>query len=112
MQKKSSKLMQEAEQTGLEINIQTMRHTKLLKVNSTQQAKIQLKGTDIEEDNKFTYLGSEVTDKEETDGDVKNRIGKARHAFSILKAVWNTSSSSTRNKIRIFNTNVKSLRAI
>ena len=51
MQKKSSKLTQEAEKTGLKINIQKI---KLLKVNSTQQAKVQLKGKDIEEDNKFT----------------------------------------------------------
>ena len=55
MQKKSSKLMQEAEKTGLKINIQK---TKLLRVNSTQHAKVQLKGKDIEEDNKFTYLGT------------------------------------------------------
>ena len=104
MQTKSSKLTQEAEKTGLKINIQK---TKLLKVNSTQQAEVQLKGKDIEEDNKFTYLGSVVTDKGGTDEYVKNRIGKAKHAFSIIKTVWNTSSFSTRNKIRIFNTNVK-----
>ena len=91
MQMKSSKLMQEAEKTGLEINIQK---TKLLKVNSTQQAKVQLKGKDIEA-NKFTCLGSVVIDKGGTDEDVKDRIGKARHAFSILKTVWNTSSFST-----------------
>ena len=83
MQKKSSKLTQEAEKTGLKINIQK---TKLLKVNSSQQAKVQLKEKDIEED-KFTYLGRVVTDKRGTDKDVKNRIGKARHAFSILKTV-------------------------
>ena len=106
MQKTSSKLTQEAEKTGLKINIQK---TKLLKVNSTQQAKVQLKGKDIEEDNKFTYLGSVVTDKGGTNEDVKNRIGKARHAFSTLKTVWNTQSFSTLNKIRIFNTNVKSV---
>ena len=98
MQKKSSKLILEAEKTGLKINIEK---TKLLKVNSTQQAKVQLKGKYIEEDNKFTYLGSVVTDKGGTDEDVKDRIGKARHAFSILK--------SFLNKIRFFNTDVKSV---
>ena len=72
--------------TGLTINIQK---TKLqLKV----QAKVQLKGTDIEEDNKFTYLGNVVTDKGGTDEDVKNRTGKTRHTFSMLKTLWNTSS--------------------
>ena len=71
--------------------------TQQAKVNSTQQAKVQLKGKDIEEDNKFTYLGSVGTDKGGTDEDIKNRIGKARHAFSILKTVWNTSSFSARS---------------
>ena len=71
MQKKSNKLMQEAEKTGLKINIEK---TKLLKVNSRQQAKVQLKGKDIEEDNKFTYLGSVVTDKGGTDEDVKTGL--------------------------------------
>ena len=47
------------EKAGLKINIQK---TKLLKVNSTQQAEVQLKGKDTEEDNKFTYLGSVVRD--------------------------------------------------
>ena len=86
-------MTREAEKTGLKINIQK---TKLLKVNSTQQAKVQLKGKDTEEDNKFTYLGSVESDKGGRDGDVKNRIGQARHAFSILKTVRNISSISTR----------------
>ena len=64
-----------------------------------------MKGKDIEEDNKFTYLGSVVTDKGGTDEDVKNRNAKARNAFNILKTVWNTLSF----KIRLFNTNVKSV---
>ena len=85
MQQNSSKLTQEAEKTGLKINIQK---TKLLKVNSTQQAKVQLKGKDIEEVNTFTHLGSVVTDKGGTDEDVKNRIGKVKQPFSILKTVW------------------------
>ena len=59
MQKKSSKLTQEVEKTGLKINIQK---TKLLEVHTTQQAKVQLKGKDIDT---FTYLERVVTDKEE-----------------------------------------------
>ena len=44
MQKKSSKLMQEAEKTGLKINIPKTKLLKDIKVNCTQQAKVQLKG--------------------------------------------------------------------
>ena len=65
--KEVKKMTQEAEKTGLKINI---KKTKLLKVNCIQQAKVQ-KGKDL------------VTDKGGTDEDVKNRIGKAKHAVSI-----------------------------
>ena len=52
IQKKSSKLTQEAKETGLKINIEK---TKLLKVNSTQQAEVQLKGTDEVQRNRTTH---------------------------------------------------------
>ena len=78
MQKTSNKLKQEAGKTGLKTNIQK---TKLLKVNSTQQVKVQLKGKDIEEDNKFTYLGSVVADKGGKDEDVK--IGLERSSIHL-----------------------------
>ena len=39
----------------------------------------------------------------------KIRVNKARHAFNTLKPIWRSTSLSPRNKIRIFNTNVKSV---
>ena len=41
------------------------------------------------------------------DEDVKGRIDKARQAFNTLRPVWN--SISTKTKLRIFTTNVKSV---
>ena len=70
MQKKSSKLTQGAENTGLKINLQK---TKLLKINSTQ-AKIELRGKYTDEDKKVTYLGNVVTDQYRTDEDVKTGL--------------------------------------
>ena len=37
------------------------------------------------------------------------RINKARHAFSTLRPIWRSTALSLRNKIRIFNTNLKSV---
>ena len=48
-------------------------------------------GKYIEGGNKFTYLGSVVTDKRGTYEGVKNRIGKARHATT-----WRTTKKTTR----------------
>ncbi|VDO55520.1 unnamed protein product [Schistosoma margrebowiei] len=43
------------------------------------------------------------------DADVKARMGKARAAYLQLKNIWNSKQLSTNTKIRIFNTNVKTV---
>ena len=51
-----------------------------------------------------------VVDKDGgTDEDVKSRINNPRHAFNMLHPIWNSSTLSLYNKIRIFNTNIKSV---
>jgi hypothetical protein len=46
-----------------------------------------------------------------TEENVKARIAKARTAFCLLKQIWKSReiTSRSRTKIRIFNTNVKSI---
>ncbi|VDP38217.1 unnamed protein product [Schistosoma curassoni] len=43
------------------------------------------------------------------DADVKARIGKARAAYLQLKNIWNSKPLATDTKVRIFNTNVKTV---
>ena len=61
----------------------------------------------LEEVEHFTYLGSIVNQKGGADADIKVRIGKARSAFKKMRNVWNSSSLSTKTKIRLFNSTVK-----
>ena len=44
-----------------------------------------------------------------TEGDIKSRIGKARHVFVTLKPVWNNRNILLKTKVTIFNSNVKSV---
>ena len=44
-----------------------------------------------------------------TDRDVTARIGKARATFVMLKNIWASGGISMRTKLRIFNSNVKSV---
>ena len=44
-----------------------------------------------------------------TDADVKNRINKARVIFNILGKVWSAKNISRGTKMKIFNSNVKSV---
>ena len=105
-QEKLSRVAEEAGKTGLQINTGK---TEVMRVNNKQQNPLQLDQENIKEVNKFTYLGSVVSKDGGTDEDIKCRINKARHAFNTLRPIWRTTALSIRNKIRIFNTNVKSV---
>jgi len=78
-------------QVGLNI------HIKALRINTNKREAITLQGSVIEEV-EVIYLGSIIA-----------RIGKVRTVFLQLKNIWNTKIITTRIKVRLSNTNVKSL---
>ena len=106
MQEKTSLVAQNSEKLGLKIHNEK---SKLLKVNSTSTHPISIKTKALEEVDSFTYLGSIVDKQGGTDADIKIRIRKARIAFQQLKNIWTSRNLSYKTKIRIFNTNVKSV---
>ncbi|VDO74918.1 unnamed protein product [Schistosoma margrebowiei] len=57
----------------------------------------------------FTYLGSIIDEQGGSGAVVKARIGKVRAAYLQLRNVWNSKQLSTNTKVRIFNTNVKTV---
>ena len=83
--------------------------SKILKINSTNTNAIILNGNQLEEVQSFTYLGSIIDQQGGTDADVKARIGKARAAFIQLNNIWKSRELSRNTKIRLFNSNVKSV---
>ena len=68
-----------------------------------------LEGETLEEVKDFRYLGSIVDTHGGTEADVKKRISKARVAFHLLRNVWKSKIIGETTKIRLFNTNVKSV---
>ncbi|CAH8875279.1 unnamed protein product [Trichobilharzia szidati] len=109
LQAKTDKLVEEAAKTGLQVNTEVMKITKQQQQQQQHPAPITINERDLKEVTSFTYLGSIVSTTGGTDEDVKSRIGKARNTFINLKPIWKYSSLSINNKIRIFNTNVKSV---
>ena len=105
-QQKTQDLCSTAKQTGLDINIQK---TKCPRTNATQNAPIMLEGEQIENVAKFTYLGSVVSDTGKSEEDIRSRIGKARSAFNTLKPVWRNHNLTLSTKLRLFNSNVKTV---
>jgi hypothetical protein len=63
----------------------------------------------MEEAGSFVYLGSVVSEKGGTEEDVASRIKKANGVFVQLYPVRRNHNISKGVKIRIFNTNVKSV---
>ena len=106
MQDKSSTLETESAPTGLGIH---SGKTKLLTVNITGNTEIILGGKVLEEVDCFVYLGSIIDKQGGTDNDVKARISKARTAFLMLAKIWSSREYSIQTKIRLFNSNVKSV---
>ena len=106
MQQKTEELFIESKTVGLSIH---KGKTKVLKVNDKSNNPVKLENEAIEEVEAFTYLGSVVDKLGGTDADIKTRISKARGAFIQLNKVWKSREIGQQTKIRIFNSNVKSV---
>ena len=105
-QNKLNRVSIEAGKIGLKINVNK---TEVMKINNKQTTPIQLEGNSIKVTDKFSYLGSIVSETGGTDEDIRSRIGKARHAFVTLRPIWKSTPISVKTKVRIFNSNVKSV---
>ncbi|KAI8500371.1 hypothetical protein Bbelb_219370 [Branchiostoma belcheri] len=81
-----------------------------MRVKTTGNAKpVCCRGEELETVREFTYLGSVITNDGGSSKDVDARIGKARTAFAQLKPVWRSKSFSLKTKLRLFESNVKSV---
>ena len=106
MQEKANILLDTSQETGLKIH---KGKTKLLKINHNSQEQVKMEEEPLDEVESFTYLGSIVDKEGGTEADVKARIGKARSAFIQLRNIWKSSKIGQKTKIRLFNSNVKSV---
>jgi len=106
MDEKLKRLKEEAELAGLHVNINKI---KGMRVNTSNIQKFRVDETEIEEVGSFAYLGSVVSVNGGTEEDVASRIKKANGVFIQLYPVWRNHDISKGVKIRILNTNVKSV---
>ncbi|VDP37335.1 unnamed protein product [Schistosoma curassoni] len=83
--------------------------SKILRYNTACTNPVTIDGEDSEDVKTFTYLGSIIGENGGSDADVKARIRRARAAYLQLKNIWNSKQLSTNTKVRIFNTNVKTV---
>jgi hypothetical protein len=106
MQEKTTRLAEVSAKVGLKIS---KKKTQLMKMNTSNDNPIILDGQPLEEVDSFVYLGSVVDKQGGTDSDVAARVGKARAAFIMLKNIWASKDIGEATKLKIFNSNVKSV---
>ncbi|VDO68801.1 unnamed protein product [Schistosoma margrebowiei] len=106
MQEKTTSVASASATVGLNIH---KGKSRILRYNAACTNPITMDGEDSEDVKPFTYLGSIIDEHGWSDEDVKARIGKARAAYLQLRNIWNSKQLSTNTKIRIFNTNVKTV---
>ncbi|VDP02214.1 unnamed protein product [Schistosoma margrebowiei] len=106
MQEKTNSVAAASAAVGLNIH---KGKSKVLRYNTACTDPITIDGEDLEDVKTFTYLGSIIDEQSGSDADGKTRIGKAREAYLQLRNIWNSKQLSTNTKVRIFNTNVKTV---
>ena len=106
MKDKTQALEEQSAKVGLKTNATK---TKLMRVGTKQDDVVMIAGEQIEEVDKFRYLGNIVSKKGGTDEDIHARIGKARQAFAMLRPIWRSTALTTRTKLRVFGSNVKAV---
>ena len=106
MQKKVGKLETTAQKVGLKISHEK---TKLLRINNQQEGPVTVSGKAVTDVDEFVYLGSKISQTGGTDEDIKARLKKAQQAFADLRPVWRANSISFKTKLRILNSNMKSM---
>ena len=106
MQNKTTELATLSKSIGLRIHPQK---SKLFRINSTAPEAIMVDDKPLDVVDNFTYLGSMVDDKGGTTADIKARLGKARAAFISLNNIWKDNALSIKTKVKVFNSNVKSV---
>ncbi|VDP27808.1 unnamed protein product [Schistosoma margrebowiei] len=106
MQEKTNSVAAASAAVGLNIH---KGKSKVLRYNTACTDPITIDGEDLEDVKTFTYLGGIIDEQGGSDADVKARIGKARAAYLQLRNILISKQLSTNTKVRIFNTNVKTV---
>ncbi|GFR67787.1 hypothetical protein ElyMa_000259000 [Elysia marginata] len=106
MQAKTTTLNKLSESIGLRIH---PANSKVLRVGTQTSEAVMIGDQPLEDVDAFCYLGSNIDQEGGTSKEIKARIGKAQAALTTLGRFWKTRDISLKTKLRIFNSNVKSV---
>ena len=105
IQEKTDRVASTAKKVGLKIHAAK---TKVMKAKNKFRLPVTVEGVPLEEVKDFKYLGSYISSDSNIDKEVSTRIGLAAHAFKKLNNIWKSTTLSTKTKLRIYQSNVRS----
>ena len=103
---KTDRLCRVAQRVGLKVNSQK---TKVIRINSRNYDIIYIDGEEVEDVDKFVYLGATLTKSEGGMGDMKNRISKGRNANRHLSKICNSNKIKRTTKLKLYKSLVLSV---
>ena len=74
-----------------------------MKLMTTDERSVAVEGQELENVDRFDYLGSTLCEGGDVRREVRSRIGKALAAFNQLKNVWNSTGYTRKTKLQLFN---------
>jgi hypothetical protein len=91
---------------GLHINIDK---TKVMAIEKKRETDlhINISGKQVEQVDKFVYLGGLITANGSNEEDIQRRIGLTSQAFGKLNKIWRSKGITRNTKIRIYETLIK-----
>ena len=98
IQLKTDRLYRVAQRVGLKVNSQK---AKVMRINSRNDDRIYINGEEVEDINKFVYLGAPLT-KSGGMGDMENRISKGRNAYRQFSKIWNSNKIKRTTKLKLY----------
>ena len=101
LQKMTTNLEMEAEKIGLKISAEK---TKVMQIGGGRAPHpITVGQQNLDDVERFTYLGSVMTEDGGAEADVNCRVGKAASVFQCLRPIWTSCVVSTATKIWLYN---------
>ncbi|XP_078682187.1 uncharacterized protein LOC144916737 [Branchiostoma floridae x Branchiostoma belcheri] len=107
MRGKMKKLEDNPGRVGLIVNATKTKEMRVKTVGNAKPVSCRVVELEIVKD--FTYLGSVISSSGGAEMDIEARTGEAKAAFAQLKPVWKARNISLKTKLRIFESNVKSI---
>jgi hypothetical protein len=106
LQEKTDILIRIAKKVGLSVNV---KKTETMNTSQNPVNPLFIEGEQVKNTKKFTYLGSVLCVEDGALADIKSRLAKARNAYSNLDKIWKSNKYSLELKLKIYNSNVKSI---